>query len=114
MTNNIHTVLGLNAKEINWFPQTVIEEILQNVMVLITTIVGSVPLDRELGIDASFIDEPLPRGQMKAAIFVSETIQEYEPRVEVMEIDFVPNPNDALDGKMTARVVVRILDEYLV
>lgn len=113
MNNNIHTILGMDTRRINWFPESAMEEILQNVAVLITTVRGSVVLDRNLGIDTSFIDEPSPRGMMQASIFLLEAIQEYEPRVQVESVDFVPNTNDALDGRLTPRVVVRILDEYL-
>lgn len=113
MSNNIHTIFGIDTGRINWFTESVIEEILQNVAVLITTVRGSVVLDRNLGIDASFIDEPSPRGMMKASIFLLETIQEYEPRVHVQSVDFAPDPNAAMDGKLYPRVVVRILDEYL-
>ena len=110
---NIHTITGIDTTQINMFPQTVVEEILQNVMVLITTIVGLVTLDRRLGISVTFIDEPITRGMMQASIFALETIQEYEPRVEVMEVDFAPNIAEALDGRTYPRVVVRILDEYI-
>ena len=114
MINNVRTILGLNTEEINWFPQTTIEEIVQNVTLLLTTAVGTIPLDRRLGIDPSFIDDPMPRGRAKAAIAIGQTIQDYEPRVEVMTVDFIPDPAAAQDGRMCARVVVRILDEYLV
>lgn len=113
MKNNIFTILGLNTAIINWFPQTALEEILQNVAVLLTTIIGTVPLDRRLGIPLTFIDEPMQRGMIKLSIFAVETLQEYEPRVVVQEIDFVPNPEAALDGKLYPRVVVRVLDEYI-
>ena len=111
--NNIFTISGLNTTEINLFPQTIVEEIIQNIRMLLTTVIGSVPLDRGLGLNATFVDEPAPRGIMKASIFVLETIQEHEPRVEVMEVDFVPSTDAALDGKFYPRVVVRILNEYL-
>ena len=111
--NNIFTIFGITTERINWFPQTTIEEIIQNVAVLLTTIVGTVILDRRLGLNATFIDEPAPRGMMNARIFVLETIQEYEPRVEVMEIDFVPKADATLNGKFYPRVVVRIYDEFL-
>jgi len=113
MNNNLFTILGLTTTRINWFPTTVFEEIIQNVAVLMTTVVGTVTLDRRLGIMATFIDEPIPRGMMQLSIFLLETIQEYEPRVEVLEVDFAPNPVDAMDGKLYPRVKVRILDEYL-
>ena len=112
--NNVYTITGNNMAEINMFPQSIVEEILQNVMMLLTTMHGSVVLDRNLGIDAGFIDQPMPRAMMKASIFALETIQEYEPRVEVTEVDFVPDIASALDGRMYPRVVVRILDEFLI
>jgi len=68
MVYNVYTIMGINVTEVNLFPQTVIEEILQNVSVLLTTVVGSVPLDRNLGINATFIDVPAQRAMMKLAI----------------------------------------------
>ena len=113
MIKNVYTVFGANSTKINWFPQTAIEEILQNVATILTTAVGTVPLDRELGISATFIDEPMPRGIAKATVFALESIQEQEPRVEVTQIDYVPDPDAALGGRLSPRVVVRILDEYM-
>ena len=107
-----HTLMGIDLREINMFPQTRIEEIIQNVRMLLTTVKGTVPLDRELGLTNSFIDDPMPRGMRRFAIFVVETIQEYEPRVEVTEVDFAPRPDAAMDGQLYPRVKVRILDEY--
>lgn len=114
MTNNIFDIIGFSIADINLFPRTTIEEIIQNISILLTTMVGTVPLDRNLGLDATAIDEPLPRAMMKLTIFTLETIQEYEPRVEIQEVDFVPHPDNALDGKLYPKVVFRILDEYLV
>jgi len=112
-SRNIHTILGIDNAKINWFPQSTVEEILQNIAILLTTIRGSVVLDRNLGLDSAFIDSPAPQAMMKLRIFAIETIQEYEPRVQVQEVDFVPNPDAALEGRLYPRVVVRILDEYL-
>ncbi|MCL2392629.1 MAG: hypothetical protein FWC66_08530 [Oscillospiraceae bacterium] len=114
MNNQIfHTLMGIDLRNINMFPNSVHEEILQNVMMLLRTIRGTVPLDRDLGLTNTFIDDPSPRGMMRFAIFVLETIQEYEPRVEVTEVDFAPRPDDAMDGRLHPRVVVRIFDEYI-
>lgn len=111
--NNAISVIGIKLTDINLFPQTIVQEIVQNIGILLTTVVGSVPLNRDLGLQETFIDDPQPRAMMQLSIFALETIQDYEPRVEVTEIDFVPNPNDALDGRMYPKVMVRILDEYL-
>ena len=112
MTDNVYTIMGIDVREITLFPQTIIEEILQNVSVLLTTVVGSVPLDRSLGLNATFIDNPAQKAMMKLAVFALQTVQDYEPRVEVMEIDFIPDLDDAMEGLFYPRMVVRILDEY--
>jgi len=106
-------ILGATPDKINFSPSTVVEEVRQNIAMLLTTVAGSVPLDRKLGIDTSFIDAPALRAMMKARIFILETIQDYEPRVEVKNIDFVADADSAADGKMKAKVKVRIYDEYI-
>ena len=108
-----HTLTTIDLRELNMFPNSTIEEILQNVRILLTTVQGSVPLDRELGLSSSFIDDPSPRAMMQFAIFALETIQEYEPRVEVTEIDFEPRLDGVLDGRLYPIVKVRILNEYI-
>jgi len=113
MNEIFHTLMGIDLRQINMFPRSVHEEIVQNVRMLLSTIQGTVPLDRELGLTNNFIDDPSPRGMMRFAIFALETIQDYEPRVEVTEVDFAPHPDAALDGRLYPRVKVRILDEYL-
>jgi len=113
MNNNILTIMGIDLVDINLFPSSIVEEILQNVSVLLTTIIGSVPLDRNLGLNATFIDEPTPRAMANLHIFAHQTIQRYEPRVEVTEVDFLPHPDAALDGRLYPRAVVRILDEFI-
>ena len=51
MNNQIfHTLMGIDLRNINMFPNSVYEEIIQNVRVLLTTIKGTVPLDRDLGL----------------------------------------------------------------
>lgn len=106
-------VIGRKPDKINFFPSSMVEEIHQNLVVLLSTVVGSVPLDRNLGIDVSFIDAPTLRAMMKARIFLLETIQEYEPRVEVRSIDFVADESSAMEGKLYPIVKVRIRDEYI-
>jgi len=114
MNNNFIDIWGITTTQINWFPITTFEEIIQNVAVILTTIAGTVPLDRRIGMPITSIDEPMQRGMMELTIFAIETIQEYEPRVEVQEVDFATNPADALDGKLYPKVTVRILDEYFI
>ena len=105
-------VLSGKNNKINLFPRNIVEEVTQNVQTLISTAVGSVPLDRKLGISVDFIDNPAINALMKARIFILETIQEYEPKVEVIDIEFIQN-TEAIDGKFIAKVRFKILDEYI-
>ena len=114
MIRDIFEIIGGRKQKINLFPTTALEEILQNVRMILTTVAGSVPLDRAFGLTVSFIDDPEPRGMMKARIFLLEAIQDYEPRVEVTEVDFAPDTESALDGRLFPKVRVRIPDECLV
>lgn len=106
-------ILGIKPDKINLSPSSVVEEIRQNLVIILTTVIGTVPLDRKFGIRMDFIDAPVLRAMMKARIFILETIHEYEPRVEVLSIDFVENTIAAIDGRLTAKVRVRIYDEYI-
>ncbi|MCL2201272.1 MAG: GPW/gp25 family protein [Oscillospiraceae bacterium] len=103
------TILGTDR--INWFPKSREEEIINNLRTLISTPMGSVPMNRALGINASFIDDPAPKAIARATISIFEAIQEFEPRVEVVSVDYVPAVEQALLGKFYPRVVVRILDD---
>ena len=111
--NIVEAVLGIDLREINMFPQSAFEEIIQNVRIILSTVQGTVPLDRNLGLSATFIEEPVQRAMMTFVVFATETIQDYEPRVVVEEIEWVQRPDEAMDGRLYPRVKVRILDEYL-
>jgi len=89
---------------INFSPATVVEEILQNIKCILNTTKFSVPLDRDFGIDASFIDMPM---DVAKAQFVSEVIlavARYEPRAAVTNIDWEHD----IDGILRPKVQVRI------
>ena len=86
-------------------PATELEEILQNVLMILTTEKYSVPLDREFGIDARFIDAPISRqSQLTAA--VAQAIRTFEPRARLKKVNF---SGDMVAGQVIASVVVEIL-----
>ena len=106
-------VLGIDLREINMFPKTAFEEIIQNVRMILSTVQGTVPLDRGLGLPAAFLDAPVQRAMAAFAVFAAEAIQDCEPRVAVEEIEWLPRPGAALDGRLYPRVKVRIPNEFL-
>lgn len=96
----------------NLTPTNTQDEIAQNINIILSTIKGTVPLDRNFGIDISFIDNPTPSAFMKAKIVIAEAIKEHEQRVEVLSIKINVDESDFKSGDFGIKVKVRILDEY--
>lgn len=74
------------------------EDILRCLQTLYSTRKGSQPLDRDFGLDWSFIDKPLPAAQQEYAFEVIKQTRIYEQRVDVKEVVYEFNE---LNGKMT-------------
>ncbi|MCZ8520119.1 MULTISPECIES: GPW/gp25 family protein [Paenibacillus] len=71
------------------FGATGLQSIRQNLLTLLTTMQGTVPLDRGFGLDPQTIDEPLPVAQARYTAKILRLIRKYEPRVTVKEISFL-------------------------
>ena len=91
------------TKEIKLMPKTEVEEVMQNVYTIITTARGSVALDRDFGIDTSFLDAPINVAQTLMLTSVIEAVSQFEPRAKVKEILF---GGEAKEGKLEAKVRV--------
>ena len=89
-------VSGTVGEAINFAPSTTEEEIVQNIRTLLTTAVFSVPLERRLGVAWNLVDSPLNEdieASYREDIF--NQIRLYEPRVEVVSIDFKYMPAES-------------------
>ena len=86
----IYTVTS-EFREINFSPENEIEEILQNVYTIISTLQYSVPLNRSFGMSATYLDTPALVAQSQFSSEVIEKIEQYEPRVTVEEVTFSQN-----------------------
>ena len=82
---------------IDYAPGTVVEEVLQNVRTIITTIKGSIPLDRDFGIDGSVVDMPVNVAKAKLTNEIFRAIRVYEPRAVIESISF--------DGELSGRLL---------
>ena len=78
-------------------------EILQNIQVILTTPAGTVPFDRDFGIDMSILDSPIGVAKAKLTVEYIKKIKKYEPRAEVKKVSFT---NDAISGLLVPKVVV--------
>ena len=65
-----------------------VDSVLQNIAILLTTFKGTVPLDRDFGMDAEILDRPAAAARVLYMAEIRETIETYEPRATVRGITF--------------------------
>ena len=94
-------------EEINFAPANLVEEVAQNVRTICTTPKYSVPLDRLFGVNAVIVDRPTPRAIAEMQAELIQAIRRFEPRCRVKKVSF----DGDIDGKLTARVRIEILEE---
>lgn len=70
---------------------------------LYSTPAGTVALDRDFGIDYSFLDLPMPQAKAKYTKEIVLKTKKYEPRVTVSAVTF---SYDELNGTLKARVKI--------
>jgi hypothetical protein len=78
------------------------EDILRCLRTLIMTPAGTVPLDRDFGIDNSCLSYPLEVAKNIFAVELIDKAKTYEPRADISAVDF--DYDD--DGNITAKVVL--------
>lgn len=96
--------------KINLKPQTVTEEVIQNVQTILGTVKGSVPLNRDFGVDIEAVDLPQPMAMMQVKINIIEAIQKYEPRAVIRAIEFANETTAASDGILKPKITLEIKD----
>ena len=89
---------------INLQPANTIEEVIQNVRMILSTVIYTVPYDRSLAITGEYLDNPIQLNKALVQADIFNAIKNREPRAEVRNISF---EGDALEGKL--KPTVRIL-----
>ena len=97
--------------EIDFAPANETIEILQNVRTILSTRVGTVPLDRNFGLTWKHIDKPYLVAKALMTVEIIDVIQKYEPRARVESVEFDESPKNAMEGLLKPRVIVSIGDE---
>ena len=95
---------------INFAPTTTLEEIAQNVRMIITTAKGSVPLDREFGIDAKAVDRPIAVAQAMLSSEIASAVSRYEPRARVTKVAYQGREQD---GRLEPTVRIEVVEDGL-
>lgn len=95
------------SAKINLAPGSVIEEVTQNLTMILSTLKNTVPLDRDFGLSARFLDKSTPVAEAVLVSEILDAIERYEPRAEAVEITF---ERDDGTGKLIPRLEVEIKD----
>lgn len=102
-----YTITPEATAKINLAPATVVEEVTQNLTMIVSTLKNTVPLDRDFGLSARFLDKPIPVAEAVLVSEILDAIEKYEPRTEVLGISFEHNDRT---GKLIPRLEVEITD----
>lgn len=98
-------LLAANQKPaIDLAPKTTVEEVLQNVRTIISTIKYEIPLDRAFGIDGDVVDMPMQQAQAKLTQEIFRAVRQYEPRAVIESISFSGDES----GRLTPTLEVSI------
>lgn len=89
---------------LNLSPSGVIEDVIQNVRMIMSTLIYTVPYDRSFAITGDYLDNPIQLNRALASADVVQAIKSREPRAEVREVSFEGN---GLEGQL--KPIVRIL-----
>lgn len=93
--------------EVDFLPNSVAVEIYQNIKTILATRKGTVPLDRNFGLDWSFVDQPIAIAQAILSTEVINQVKKYEPRAKVIRVGF-QDKTGAADGKLKPKVTIGV------
>ena len=101
-----YTVSATDLKSIQFNEKNELNAVLQNIAVILSTPMGTVPLYRDFGLDWSFLDKPTPVAKVLMVAPVKEAIQRWEPRAEVLDV--LPGSDPSQPGTLIPVVEVEI------
>lgn len=100
----VYLVTANDKLKIDFAPENVVTEVIQNVRTILATIKYEIPLDRQFGMDGSIVDMQIQQAQAKWSAEIFSQVKQYEPRAIIESISF----EASIDGTLTPTVEVRI------
>lgn len=73
---------------VNFAPGTLLEEVQQNIKTIVTTVLGTAPGSRNIGVEVELVDEPIHITQARITGIIRTAIADIEPRAQVTRITF--------------------------
>lgn len=93
-----------NLNEID-FAAVGTKEVLQNGNTILSTLQFTAPYSRPLGIDGNLVDLPMAVIQAKFSSKIIATLRKYEPRLQILKVEYSANEQ----GKLMPRVRVKVV-----
>lgn len=90
-----------------------VNEIIQNDRMILSIIKGSLYFDRDFGLNPDLIDMPQLQAAFKYREEITNEIERYKPRVNVLEINFTTDKNDLMNGTLLPVVKLEIKNGVL-
>lgn len=87
-----YMVSATDLKSIRFNEENTVSSVLQNIAIILSTPMGTVPLYRDFGLDWSFLDKPTPVAKVLMVAPVQEAIRKWEPRATVLDVSFSEDP----------------------
>ena len=103
---NTYIINSSDDVRINFAPSNTIEEVIQNVRCLISTIKWQIPLARDLGISGDIVDMPILQAKARLTQEIIQCLKKYEPRAQIQKIEF---SGDAT-GRLKPRLEIVIIE----
>lgn len=93
--------------EVVFAPETIEEEVAQNIRMILSSMFFEVPYAREFGLNAIYLDAPILRAQALTRVDIIKQINRYEPRAKV---EYVNMDGNVIEGKTTPIVGISLND----
>ena len=87
-----YTVSATDLKSIQFNEKNELNAVLQNIAVILSTPIGTIPLYRDFGLDWSFLDKTTPVANVLEVAPIREAIHRWEPRATVLDVSFSEDP----------------------
>lgn len=102
------TIKGNKARALAFDPSTRSEEIMQNIIVIMSTPRGSVPGYRQFGIDMGYMHQPKPLARTMFVVALNNAIKAFEPRARLDGVTFDDDSADDEAGVLNPILEVTI------
>ena len=99
--------ISAELNHVDFAPASTAMEVLQNVRTILTTVRGSVPMNREFGINADVVAMPIGNAQAQLTADIIATVTKYEPRAKVKKVIY---EGDEESGQLRPTVRIEVIE----